>query len=120
MIHAEFISASLQSGPGSAPYHHFHPFTRSRLTSPCEFTMLKNVNLPPPFPPPLGDCVARGCVRMEQTNGFQSFRMRGIMKIIGKGPRHRKGNLFMVLELLNLIAQRFRPAFAEAATRRQV
>ena len=27
MIHAEFISASLQSGPGSAPYHHFHPFT---------------------------------------------------------------------------------------------
>jgi len=47
MIHAEFISASLQSGPGSAPDHHFHPFTRSTLTSPCNFTMLKNVNLPP-------------------------------------------------------------------------
>jgi hypothetical protein len=52
---------------------------------------------------------------MEQTNGFQSFRMRGIMKIIGKGPRRWKGNLFMVLELLNLIAERFRSkAFSSA------
>jgi hypothetical protein len=57
MIHAEFISASLQSGPGSAPYHHFHPFTRSTrstLTSPCDFTMLKNVNLPLTLPSPTG------------------------------------------------------------------
>jgi len=54
MIHAEFISTSLQSGPCSAPDHHFHPFTRSRLTSPCNFTMLKNVNLTLTLPSPTG------------------------------------------------------------------
>ena len=59
-------------------------------------------------------------VRVEQTNGFQGFRTRGIMEIFGKHLWCLKGNPFTVLELLNLIAQRFRPAFAEAATRRQV
>jgi hypothetical protein len=56
----------------------------------------------------------------EQTNGFQSFRTRRIMKIVSKCLWCLKGNLFMGLGPLNLIAQRFRAAFAEAASRRQV
>jgi len=54
-------------------------------------------------------------VRSEQTNGFQNFRMRGIMKSFGKYLWCLKDNFFMRLGLLNLIAQRCRPAFAEAA-----
>jgi hypothetical protein len=41
-------------------------------------------------------------------------------KVIGHCPLHRKTNLFRALNLQSLIVKRWRPAFAEAASRRQV
>jgi hypothetical protein len=41
-------------------------------------------------------------------------------EVKGKSPCPWKGNSFMTLEPQNVIVQRFHPAFAEAATRRQV
>jgi len=52
----------------------------------------------------------------DQTNGFQSFRMRSFLEIIGKSLWCLKGKLFMGLKVLNLIVQRIpsclRPAKA--------
>ena len=52
MIHAEFISASLQSGPGSAPYHHFHPFTRSTIDFSLQLHYAKECQFTPTLPSP--------------------------------------------------------------------
>jgi hypothetical protein len=42
----------------------------------------------------------------EQTNGFKIFRMRTVLEFIWKNPRHLRGNLFMGLQVLDLISQR--------------
>src|SRR4030042_6342740 len=54
-------------------------------------------------------------LRREQTNGFQSFRTRSIIKLMGKCPWCLKHSLFILMGPLNPNAWRFRPAFAEAA-----
>ena len=58
-------------------------------------------------------------VKTGQTAGFQSFRMR-MFKVRGHCRHHKKVNSFMGLKFLSLMVQRLRPAFAEAASRRQV
>ena len=66
-------------------------------------------------PPPRRLCRNGLEVRREQTNGFQSFRTRSIIKFTGKCPWCSKRSLFILLEPLNPNAWRFRSkAFSSA------
>jgi len=70
----------------------------------------------------LRDCVVMGWTweRNRQTDS-KALECGALREVIGKGPWSLKGNLFMVLELLNLIGQRFRSkAFSSACLSRCV
>jgi hypothetical protein len=56
---------------------------------------------------------------MEQTNGFQSFRNAEFIEEDGQEVMCSEIEGFRAGGRLNVLAERSRPAFAEAATRRQ-
>ena len=69
--------------------------------------MHRDGGLCPNRPLPIGGCVIMVLiVCKDQTNGFQSFRMRSFLEIIGKSLWCLKSKLFIRLKVLNLIVQR--------------